>query len=141
MSIGIFVLMIMVSLWVDVSMHAMAMKSVKLIALKASKTDNLIVLARLVSTEDSPVDSPLLLVDWDKELIKQNCLGGCPCDNYTCVEPTTIPSVTTTTIPKTTTSKMTNAVLVLSTYNGSNKPMIIDFNGENDNIGECNIMI
>ena len=38
--------------------------------------------------------------------------------------------MTTATAPATTTSPATNAVLVLSTYNSANKPMVIDWDGE-----------
>ena len=37
--------------------------------------------------------------------------------------------MTTVTVPATTTSPATNAVLVLSTYNAANKPMVIDWDG------------
>ena len=39
--------------------------------------------------------------------------------------------MTTPTVPQTTTAPVANAVLVLNTYNTENKPMIIDFDGEN----------
>ena len=39
--------------------------------------------------------------------------------------------MTTTSLPETTTSPTANAVLVLSTQNGANKPMIVDFDGKN----------
>ena len=38
--------------------------------------------------------------------------------------------MTTATVPATTTSPATNAVLVLSTYNAANKPMVIDLDGK-----------
>ena len=41
---------------------------------------------------------------------------------------TTVPT-TTTTVPATTTSLTGNAVLLLSTWNSNNKPMIVDFEG------------
>ena len=44
-----------------------------------------------------------------------------------------VPATTTspaTTTPAATTSPTTNAVLVLSTYNAANKPMVIDCDGE-----------
>ena len=62
---------------------------------------------------------------------KENCIGGCPCDNYSCSETTPSPDVTTTSLPETTTSPTANAVLVLSTNNAANKPMIVDFDGKN----------
>ena len=61
---------------------------------------------------------------------QENCPGGCPCDDYPCAETTTAPDVTTSTAPATTTSPNTNAVLVLSTSNAANKPMIIDWDGK-----------
>ena len=66
----------------------------------------------------------LYLIDF-----QENCPGGCPCDDYPCAETTTAP-VPTSTTPATTTSPTTNAVLVLSTSTGSNKPMVIDWDGE-----------
>ena len=60
---------------------------------------------------------------------KENCIGGCPCPNYSCAETTPSPDVTTPSQPETTTSPNANAVLVLSTVNNGNKPMIVDFNG------------
>ena len=78
------------------------------------------------------------------DLNQENCLGGCPCDNYPCFETTTSPGVTTqtapqtttspavstSTVPQTTTSPVANAVLVLSTFEYANRPMIIDFDGK-----------
>ena len=43
---------------------------------------------------------------------------------------TTSSAVITSTAPQTTTSPVVNAVLVLSTYRSTNKPMIIDFDGK-----------
>ena len=65
-------------------------------------------------------------------MIQQNCAGGCPCDEFNCVETTTAPDLTTSisTTVSTTTSPTANAVLVLSTYNNANKPMVVDFNGK-----------
>ena len=65
-----------------------------------------------------------------KALIKENCIGGCPCPNYSCAETTPSPDVTTPSQPDTTTSPNVNAVLILSTYENSNTPMIMDFNGK-----------
>ena len=62
--------------------------------------------------------------------IQENCIGGCPCEQYSCSQTTTSSAVTTPTVPQTTTSPVANAVLVLSTYNSTNKPMIIDFDGK-----------
>ena len=39
--------------------------------------------------------------------------------------------MTTTSLPETTTSPTANAVLVLSTRDATNKPMIVDFDGKN----------
>ena len=61
--------------------------------------------------------------------IKENCSAGCPCREFECIETTPAPEVTTATVPATTTPSTGNAVLVLSTYNSGNKPMIVDFNG------------
>ena len=63
-------------------------------------------------------------------IFQENCPGGCPCDDSPCAETTTAPDVTTPTAPATTTSPATNAVLVLSTKNTENKPMVIDWDGE-----------
>ena len=63
-------------------------------------------------------------------LLQENCPAGCPCDDYPCVETTTVPDMTTATVPATTTSPATNAVLVLSTINAANKPMVIDWDGK-----------
>ena len=60
---------------------------------------------------------------------QENCPAGCPCDDYPCTETTTAPEMTTATAPATTTSPATNAVLVLSTTNNANKPMVIDWEG------------
>ena len=62
--------------------------------------------------------------------IKENCIGGCPCENYSCLETTTSPAVTSPTVPQTTTNPVTNAVLVLNQYDSANKPMIVDFDGK-----------
>ena len=62
--------------------------------------------------------------------LQENCPGGCPCDDYPCVETTTAPDVTTPTTPAKTTSPATNAVLVLGTRDPANKPMVIDWNGK-----------
>ena len=73
-------------------------------------------------------------------IFQENCPGGCPCDDYPCAETTTAPDVTTSTAPATTTPPATNAVLVLSTLDSANKPMVIDwdgeFNKENDEISQ-----
>ena len=90
-------------------------------------------------------------------MLQQNCVGGCPCDNYPCTETTTAPvtttilettmatttvssttssiaSVTTTTpsLPSTTNPMLTHTILVLSTRRPENKPMTVDFDGKND---------
>ena len=66
---------------------------------------------------------------------KQNCLGGCPCDEFNCIETTTAPTTRTavttaaTTAPSSTISPTANAVLVLSTENSANKPLVVGFDG------------
>ena len=50
------------------------------------------------------------------------CIEGCPCDGYECTPPTTMPP---TTMPP-----EQKAALVLSTYDGRNKPVVINFAGE-----------
>ena len=78
-------------------------------------------------------------------LLQANCIGGCPCQNYPCIETTTTTTTSTTTTTMTTTSTTTStttttttttttpppvpAILVLSTYSGSNVPMVIGLNG------------
>ena len=62
--------------------------------------------------------------------LQDNCPGGCPCDDYPCAETTTAPEVTTPVAPSTTTSPATNAVLVLSTSDPANAPMVIDWDGK-----------
>ena len=60
---------------------------------------------------------------------QENCKGGCPCDSYECNEVTTT-QATTTSIATTTTAQPTKeAVLLLSTMNSNNVPMVIDFEG------------
>ena len=68
---------------------------------------------------------------------KQNCLGGCPCDEFNCIETTSAPTTTTTaattvatTAPTPTISPTANAVLVLSTENSANKPLVVGFDGK-----------
>ena len=69
-------------------------------------------------------------------MIKENCSAGCPCNDFDCHAPTSVPTTTTTTttttIITTTTpiSPTRNAVLVLSTFKSNNKPFIVDFNGK-----------
>ena len=65
-----------------------------------------------------------------KAIFQDNCPAGCPCDDYPCAETTTAPEVTTATTPATTTSPITNAILVLSTSNAANKPMVIEWDGK-----------
>ena len=64
--------------------------------------------------------------------LKENCSVGCPCSDFDCIVTTTAPDVATTTGHVTTTAETPNqnAVLVLSTRNGANRPFIVDFNGE-----------
>ena len=61
---------------------------------------------------------------------KENCSAGCPCSGFDCLGPTSAPDITTSTATGTTTSPTVNAVLVLSTYNSNNKPMLVDFKGK-----------
>ncbi len=61
---------------------------------------------------------------------QENCQGGCPYDDFPCIESTTAPDVTTSTAPATTPQPSANAVLVLSTYKTANKPMVVDFDGK-----------
>ena len=60
-------------------------------------------------------------------MIKENCSGGCPCSDFDCLPPTSVPTTQTTTTPISPTGK---AVLVLTTYNLNNRPFIVDFNGK-----------
>ena len=57
-------------------------------------------------------------------------MAGCPCSGFDCLAPTSVPEVTTATVPATTTPQNGNAVLLLSTYNSNNKPVIVDFSGK-----------
>ena len=119
MATGMFVLMIMDPNWEDVFMHATMMMRAKINAQNNSKLANLTALARyIIFTFLNPI------------YFQENCPGGCPCDDYSCAETTTAPDVTTPTAPTTTASPATNAVLVLSTSNAANKPMVIDWDGE-----------
>ena len=113
-----FASMIMAQNWEDAFTHATTRRPVKINAWTNSKLANLTVLVRY-----SVFIVSFLLI------FQENCPGGCPCDDYPCVETTTAPDVTTSTAPATTTSPTTNAVLVLSTSNIANKPMVIDWNG------------
>ena len=65
-----------------------------------------------------------------KLYLKENCMGGCPCDKYSCAETTVAPDTTTTSPTTTTQTPLLNAVLVLNTNHYSNKPMVIDFEGK-----------
>ena len=58
-----------------------------------------------------------------------NCLGGCPCETYQC-DQTTTSAISTTVAP------LNTAILVLSTYDDTNIPLVIDFNG---NISKFNL--
>ena len=66
----------------------------------------------------------------NKLIIQNNCPGGCPCDSFECEDVT--PTVTSTTSVPTTTSEPAakNAVLMLSTYESSNIPMVLGYNGK-----------
>ena len=70
----------------------------------------------------------MILIDIEHE-IEENCSAGCPCNDFECTATTPAPDLTTATVPATTTSPTSNAVLVLSTRNSNNKPMIVDFEG------------
>ena len=76
--------------------------------------------------------------------IQANCPAGCPCDEFNCLDTTTSADHSTSTAPMTTTTAITtmtttstsipatpNAVLVLSTYNSENKPMVVTLEGLN----------
>ena len=63
------------------------------------------------------------LVSMIHRLFQRNCKEGCPCDSFECNELTTTQALTTTAQP---TEK---AVLVLSTKDSRNMPMVIDFEG------------
>ena len=119
MTNGMFASMIMARNWEDAFMHATIMMSVKINAWISSKLANSTALARY-----SVYTFYILL------FFQENCPGGCPCDDFPCAETTTAPVLTTTTVPATTTSPATNAVLVLSTLEAENKPMVIDWDGE-----------
>ena len=77
-------------------------------------------------------EKPNFKIEFPSHIFKHNCPGGCPCEDFNCIETTNGPDVTTSisTTPATTTSPTANAVLVLSTGNASNKPMIVNFNGK-----------
>ena len=62
--------------------------------------------------------------------IKENCPGGCPCDDYECED--IIPTVTSTTSVATTTIEPVakDAVLLLQTGSSRNFPMVIGYNGK-----------
>ena len=72
----------------------------------------------------------MVILDDTQYQIEENCSAGCPCSDFECTPTTSVPDITTATIPATTTPPAQNAVLVLSTYESSNKPMIIDFEGQ-----------
>ena len=105
--------------WDDASMHVTTMRLAKINALTSSKLDNLTALARY------SVIIVSIFINF-----QENCPGGCPCDDYPCAETTTAPDMTTSTAPATTTPPATNVVLLLSTYNSANKPMVIDWDGK-----------
>ena len=122
MTIGMFALTIMAQNWEDASMHVTTMMHAKINAWISSKLGSLIARVRY---NICVVFGYALLYDF-----QENCPGGCPCDEYPCAETTTAPDITTPSAPATTTSPATNAVLVLSTKNAANKPMVIDWDGE-----------
>ena len=65
----------------------------------------------------------------DKIIIQENCPAGCPCDSFECEDVS--PTATSTTSVATTTTEPAEkeAVLMLSTYDSSNVPMVISYNG------------
>ena len=65
----------------------------------------------------------------DTKVFQANCKGGCPCDSYECNELTTTQASTTSMTTTTTAQPTKEAVLVLSTWNSNNVPMVIDFEG------------
>ena len=82
-------------------------------------------------------------ITWFYFFIQANCPAGCPCDEFSCLDTTTSADVSTSTAPVTTTTAITtttttrttapatpNAVLVLSTKNSGNKPMVVTFDGK-----------
>ena len=72
-------------------------------------------------SQSLPIDCPCEL----------NCPNGCvDCPNVICGT-TTVPTSFEITTTAVTTTKMPvyNAVLVLSSMNSNNKPMVVDFNG------------
>ena len=71
-----------------------------------------------------------MICDDIKFAIEENCSTGCPCSDFECTATTPAPDVTTATVPTTTKPSIANAVLILSTYETTNKPMIVDFEGE-----------
>ena len=67
---------------------------------------------------------------------EENCLAGCPCPGYDCIDTTSDPDVTSipptgdpTDSPTPTPSPDSNAVLVLGTQYSTNLPYVIDFDG------------
>ena len=119
---GTSALMIMAQSWEDASMPATTMMHVKTNVSINLKHANLIAHARF-----NTFTSLFYIV---LTLSQDNCPAGCPCDDYPCMETTIAPEVTTLTTQATTISPTTNAVLVLSTRYGSNKPMVIDWDGK-----------
>ena len=58
-----------------------------------------------------------------------DCIRQCNRDIVICFENCTETTTTSSTSMETTISPTQNSVLILSTYDPSNKPMVIDFNG------------
>ena len=123
MTNGIDASMKMDLLLADAFMIVKKMKVVKLIVSTSSRHGNLSVLARF--TILTPYGQILAF-------IKENCPAGCPCDGFPCTETTTTTTttVTTSTAPPTTPAPASNAVLVLSTRNAANKPMVVGWDGK-----------
>ena len=82
-----------------------------------------------------------MILNEPKYEIEENCSAGCPCSDFECTPTTSVPDITTATVPATTTPPAQNAVLVLSTYESSNKPMIIDFEGQLVNYFEFELQL
>ena len=62
---------------------------------------------------------------------EENCKGGCPCENFTCMDTSTTSPVTNPTMPSTTTAPTEPAaVLALNNFSDKYKPMVISFDGK-----------
>ena len=62
---------------------------------------------------------------------EENCKGGCPCENFTCMDTSTTSPVTNPTMPSTTVAPTEPAaVLALNNFSNKYKPMVIGFDGK-----------